>query len=523
MMLCGLRSVLQPEQPPVTQSSLFSHAVPFVLEVLKVSHISCFLSWNGFRSGFTEETGFITFFFPHTPLSISASFLVVTVLNHWEAAPGCEFSCRVKEGCSSLVLCNAVKNNKIKSITTSDRVYPFLCWGSILHSLNLKKVSLPVWAEVGLHAVPGIDLEYCAFYFSSAEFVAATLIWTCVNLPLVLTQMSALNSRGEKRNPKQANIPILWSGFSGSFFLMAKCGLGDGNGATWFCLFEKITMICRSEKRLWLWPTSRSRAQSRGGRRELKPSDCSIMGLSSFRNVYWKRGSICWISRRALLSARREAAELDGSFLQKRDLLSTCTHLLRAAQISSCISRWEFSALMGTVAESVKCRCFHHSQSFLREIFHGFDVSAEVCGWEVDLKNPNQLNQEKLCPSHSTSLLWDGTKNFYYFVPKKNIKINNKELFLVFSIHVHLFRRGLSLWKVCFVLSLAFSLAVFVKWLSRSARYLLIVTFSFRAERQLPLLQWYQLSLLMSLFNRNSLFPLNCLLNLKGWLCCVVT
>lgn len=175
MMLCGHRSVLQPEQPPVTQSSLFSHAVPFVLEVLKVSHISCFLSWNGFRSGFTEETEFITFFFPHTPLSISASFPVVTVLNHWEAAPGCEFSCRVKEGCSTLVLCNAVKNNKIKSITTSDRVYPFLCWGSILHSLNLKKVSLPVWAEVGLHAVLGIDLEYCAFDFSTAEFVACYL------------------------------------------------------------------------------------------------------------------------------------------------------------------------------------------------------------------------------------------------------------------------------------------------------------------------------------------------------------
>lgn len=115
------------------------------------------------------------FFFPHTPLSISASFPVVTVLNHWEAAPGCEFSCRVKEGCSTLVLCNAVKNNKIKSITTSDRVYPFLCWGSILHSLNLKKVSLPVWAEVGLHAVLGIDLEYCAFDFSTAEFVACYL------------------------------------------------------------------------------------------------------------------------------------------------------------------------------------------------------------------------------------------------------------------------------------------------------------------------------------------------------------
>lgn len=138
---------------------------------------------------------------------------------------------------------------------------------------------------------------------------------------------------------------------------MAKCGVRDGNGATRFCLFEKITMICRSEKPVWLWPTSRSRAQSRGGRRELKPSDCSIMGLSSFRNVYWKRGSICWISRRALLSARREAAELDGSFLQKRDLLSTCPHLVRAAQISSCVSGWGFSALMGAGAESVEVRC----------------------------------------------------------------------------------------------------------------------------------------------------------------------
>lgn len=77
--------------------------------------------------------------FPHSSLSISASFLVVAVLNHWEAAPGCEFSSRVKEGCSTLVLCNAVKNSKIKSITTSARVYPFLCLGSILPSLNLKK------------------------------------------------------------------------------------------------------------------------------------------------------------------------------------------------------------------------------------------------------------------------------------------------------------------------------------------------------------------------------------------------
>lgn len=132
----------------------------------------------------------LSLFFPHISLSISASFLVVTVLNHWEAAPGCEFSCGVKEGCSTLLLCNAVKNNKIKSITTSARVYPFFSfgWESILPSFEFEESIITCVSRSRASGCAGdILLEYYAFDSSTAKFVAATLIWTCVNPPPLST------------------------------------------------------------------------------------------------------------------------------------------------------------------------------------------------------------------------------------------------------------------------------------------------------------------------------------------------
>lgn len=168
---------------------------------------------------------------------------------------------------------------------------------------------------------------------------------------------------------------------------------------------------------------------------------------------------------------------------------------MRAAQISFCISGWEFNALMGAVvAENVKCSVFL-SQSFLREIFRGFGVSSEVCGWEVDFKKPQPAKPRvcvHLAPHHYFGLLPRVFTNSF-FVLKKSTKINNNERFLVFSMHVHhlkgvyLSRKSVlcSLWPlawVCLSSGWAEVLFPFSSFPSHSP-----------LQRQLPILQGYQL------------------------------
>lgn len=78
--------------------------------------------------------------------------------------------------------------------------------------------------------------------------------------------------------------------------------------------------------------------------------------------------------------------------------------------------------------------------------------------------------------------------------------------------------------KVCSGLSLVSSLGEIVKWLGRKCLWP-SHCFSLLPPHPREAIASFTMvptPLLMSLFNRNSLSSPNCLLNLKGWLCCVV-
>lgn len=115
MMLCGHRSVLQPEQPTVMQTSLFSYAFSFVLEMLKVSHISCFVSWNVFRADRTEETVY-HIFFTYILVVISASFLGSGYIKSLGSSSWLLIQLYIEQrrAVSLLALCSVVKNKNIE-------------------------------------------------------------------------------------------------------------------------------------------------------------------------------------------------------------------------------------------------------------------------------------------------------------------------------------------------------------------------------------------------------------------------
>lgn len=190
MMLCGHRSVLQPEQPPLTRSSLFSHAAPFVLEVLKVSHISCLLSWNGFRSGCTEETELITFF--STYILVNLSFVPGSDCVESLGSSSWLWIQLWSEGgllhSSPLQCCKEQQNQEYYHFSQSLSFFIFFGWESILPYFEFEESVITCVSRSRASSCAGdILLEYYAFDSSTAEFVAATLIWTCVNLPSLRT------------------------------------------------------------------------------------------------------------------------------------------------------------------------------------------------------------------------------------------------------------------------------------------------------------------------------------------------